>query len=165
MIQTENSYAHYCNLHREFVDEYKTISTRVVALYQLPRKFIEENAIAMDRYMAESSVPGSPDGSDSTLRGLKDFIFRIEDFKQQIMGVFFEHRSLIERSTRYMMKVQELKGNIFEENNADKFVELIPELTSLRFGLKCIEEKACGMISKLEGIEGKWNSINEKMAA
>ena len=165
MTQPEKPYEHYCNLHREFIEEYRTISTRVVGLYQLPKKFIEDNAVAMDRYMAESSVPGAPGSADESLRGLKEFIFRIEDFKQQIMGVFFEHRTMIEKSTDYMKKVQELKGHMFEQGNEEKFVELIPELTSLRFRLKCIEERASGMISQLESIEGKWNSINGKMAA
>lgn len=164
-MQPEKSYEHYCNLHREFLDEYKAISARVAALYQMPKKFIEENAVAMDRYMADSSMPGSPDSSDNSVRNVRDFIYRIEDFKLQIMGVFFEHRGLIEKCMVYMKKVQELKANPEAAGTEAQYVALIPELASLRFGLKCVEEKAAGMISQLETIEGKWNSINEKIAA
>ena len=164
MTQQENTYDQYCNLHRQFVDEYKTISVNIAELYQLPKKFIEENAVAMDRYMAESAIPGAPDSSDGSVRSVKDFIYRIEDFKLQIMGLFFEHRGLIEKCTVYMKKVQEIKAS--DATGAEeKLTALIPELTSLRFGLKCIEEKAGGMISRLESVEGKWNIINEKIAA
>ena len=165
MTQPEKPYEHYCNLHRQFIDEYKVISAHVAELYKMPRKFIEENASAMDRYMSESSVPGSPENSDSTTRGLTEFIYRIEDFKLQIMGLFFEHRSLIEKCTLYMQKVQELKAGESALEAEEKLTTLIPEITALRFGLKCIEEKAGGMISRLENVEGKWNMINGQMAA
>jgi len=165
MTQQEKAYEQYCNLHRQFMDEYKVISVHVAELYQMPKKFIEENAAAMDRYMAESSVPGSPDSSDGSVRGVKDFIYRIEDFKLQIMGLFFEHRALIEKCSVYMHKVQQLKFTRFNAETEQKFIELIPELTSLRFGLKCIEEKAGGMVGRLENVEGKWKIINKKMAA
>ncbi len=165
MTQQENTYDHYCNLHRQFIDEYKTISANIAELYQLPKKFIEENAVAMDRYMAESSVPGAPDSSDGTMRGVKDFIYRIEDFKLQIMGLFFEHRGLIEKCTEYMKKVQEIKSSADATGAEEKLTALIPELTSLRFRLKCIEEKAGGMLTRLESVEGNWKNINEKMAA
>lgn len=165
MIQPEKPYEHYCNLHRQFMAEYKTISAHVAELYQMPKKFIEENASAMDRYMAECSVPGSPDSSDGSVRSVKEFIYRIEDFKLQIMGLFFEHRALIEKCTVYMQKVQELKMSPDTLDAEAKFTELIPELTTIRFGLKCIEEKAGGMISRLQSVEGKWNIINQSMAA
>ncbi len=164
-MQPERPYEHYCNLHREFLDEYRTISARVAALYQMPKKFIEENAIAMDRYMSESSMPGSPDSSGDSVRSVRDFIYRIEDFKLQIMSVFFEHRSLIEKCMAYMKKVQDLKANPETAGTEEQYVALIPELASLRFALKCVEEKAGGMIGQLESIEGKWNNINGKIAA
>ena len=165
MIQPEKPYQQYCNLHRQFVDEYKSISGRVAELYKAPKQFIEENAMEMDRYMAESSMPGSPSSVDSTHIPVREFIYRIEDFKLQIMSLFFEHRGLIEKCTTYMQKVQQFKMQANEMEMEERLVSLIPELTSLRFGLKCIEEKAAGMISRLESIEGKWNSINGQQRA
>ena len=165
MTQQEKPYDQYCNLHRQFIDEYKVISSHVAELYQLPKKFIEENVAAMDRYMAESSMPGSPSDSDGSVRSVREFIYRIEDFKLQIMGLFFEHRALIEKCSVYMKKVQELRFSKFNADTEQKFVELMPELNSLRFGMKCIQEKAAGMASRLESVEGSWNKINERMAA
>jgi len=161
MMQPEKPYQQYCNQHQQFINEYRVISARVAELYQAPKKFIEENAMEMDRYMAESSVPGAPASFDSSVSSVKEFIYRIEDFKLQIMGLFFEHRGLIEKCTAYMQKVQSLKMQRAAE---EAYSELIPELTSLRFGLKCIEEKATGMIGRLESIEGKWNIISGKTA-
>lgn len=165
MIQPEMPYNHYCSLHKQFIEEYKVISSRVADLYQAPRKFIEDNAMEMDRYMAESSVPGSPGDFNPTSFNLKEFIYRVEDFKLQIMSLFFEHRALIEKCTVYMQRVHELKASGNGPEVEHKLVELIPELTTLRFGLKCIEEKAGGMVSRLDSIEGNWNSINGKIAA
>ena len=165
MTQQENTYDQYCKLHRQFFDEYKVISEHVAQLYQMPKRFIEENASAMDRYMAESSMPGLPADSDGSVRSVKEFIYRIEDFKLQIMGLFFEHRMLIEKCSTYMKKVQELRFAKFNPEIEKQFIDLIPELTALRFGLKCIQEKATGMAGRLETVEGSWSRINEKMVA
>ncbi|HLP50783.1 MAG TPA: hypothetical protein VK154_07860 [Chitinophagales bacterium] len=165
MIQPERPYQQYCNLHTDFITEYKIISARVAELYKMPKRFIEENAVEMDRYMVESSMPGSPDNVNPAHSGVREFIYRIEDFKLQIMGLFFEHRMLIEKCTEYMQKVQLLKMESNDAYMEEKLVELIPELTTLRFKLKCIEEKATGMLSRLESVEGKWNAINGRVAA
>lgn len=164
MIQPEKPYQQYCNLHTGFINEYKVVSVRIAELYQSPKRFIEDNASEMDRYMAESSVPGSPQDVTPAHASVREFIYRIEDFKLQIMSLFFEHRMLIEKSTEYMQKVQLFK---LEENEAtmeEKLVELIPEISALRFKLKCIEEKAGGMMSRLETVESKWNAIAGKTA-
>lgn len=165
MIQPEKPYQHYSNLHKQFIDEYKTISLRVSELYKAPKQFIEENAMEMDRFMAESSIPGAPAPNNGATINIREFIYRIEDFKLQMMGLFFEHRALIEKCTAYMQKVHQLRSMGAETDVENKLVEFIPELTSLRFGLKCIEEKAAGMQSRLESIEGKWNIINGRIAA
>ncbi len=81
------------------------------------------------------------------------------------MSLFFEHRGLIEKCTVYMQRVHELKAMGNSADVEQSLVALIPELTTLRFGLRCIEEKAAGMISRLESIEGKWNILNGKVAA
>lgn len=165
MIQPEKPYQHYSNLHKQFIDEYKTISMHVSELYKAPKQFIEENAMEMDRFMAESGIPGAPSAHNGSTVNIKEFVYRIEDFKLQMMGLFFEHRALIEKCTAYMQRVHQLHGTGADSEAENKLVELIPELTSLRFGLKCIEEKAAGMQSRLESIEGKWNIINGRMAA
>lgn len=156
MIKQEKPYEQFNQLHHQFIDEYKTVSTHVTQLYQLPKQFIEQNAMEMDEYMNQSSIPGPPDSVDSSAIAVKEFIYRIEDFKLQIMSLFFEHRSLIEKCTVYMKKTHEMKANFAPD---EKFSDLIPELTALRFGLKCIEEKAGSMAASLKNIESKWNNI------
>jgi hypothetical protein len=151
-------------MHRQFVEEYKMISANIAELYKSPKRFIEDNASEMDRYMAESSMPGSPEQVDANHASVREFITRIEDFKLQIMSVFFEHRVLLEKCTTYMQTVQQFKMEANEIDVEEKLVTLIPELTSLRFNLKVIEEKAAGMSSRLASVEGKWNAIHGRAA-
>lgn len=164
MIQPEKPYQQYCNLHQEFINEYKTVSVRIAELYKSPKRFIEDNASDMDRFMAESMIPGSPSDMNPGLAGVREFISRIEDFKLQVMGLFFEHRMLIEKCTEYMQKVQLFKAEADANYMEEQLVALIPELNALRFKLKCIEEKAGGMMSRLESVESKWNAISGKTA-
>jgi FtsZ-binding cell division protein ZapB len=165
MQQLKATYQHYLNLHQDFNEEHRNISRKITSLYQLPKKFIEENEKAIQSCLAEKQADGSPHHADLSPTGIRDFLFVMEDFKLQTMELFFEHRVHIDKCTVYVMRVNELKekhqGKDISETK-DEYVELIPQLEEMISGLNGLLEKAEAMAGRLETIEARWSRINSK---
>jgi hypothetical protein len=164
MQQPTGTYQNYLTLHQDFNEEHRSISRQITDLYQLPKKFMEQNEKAIQQRISESSVDGAPHHVELSPIGIRDFLFIVEDFKLQTMELFFEHRVHIDKCTLYVMKVNELKAkNIGSESESrDQYVELIPQVEELRLGLSKLLEKAVVMAARLETIEARWNRINSQ---
>lgn len=164
MLQIENPANRLLQLHVQFVEECQQINNEMKALYAMPHKFVQENASAIDRFMSEVNIPGAPESFNRNFDGVKIFVFELEDFKQQTLQLFFEHRAHTDKCAEYLRKSQELRGQNNKDmcNCAEVSNELFEELNALRFNLKCIREKAGIMTNQLAKIEGKWNLLAEK---
>ena len=165
MQQLKETYQQYLTLHQDFNEEHRNISRQITELYQLPKRFMETNEKAIQACVAERHPDGVPHHAELSPIGIRDFLFIVEDFKLQTMELFFEHRVHIDQCTIYVMKVNELKAqnqgkDISETNEA--YVQLIPQVEELRFGLSKLLEKAVAMANQLETLETRWNRINSK---
>jgi hypothetical protein len=165
MQQQIETYQQYLTLHNDFNEEHKNISRQITELYQLPKKFMENNQKAIQGCVAERNPNGVPHHVDMSPIGIRDFLFIIEDFKLQTMELFFEHRMHIDKCTMYVMQVNELKakntGKDISETKED-YVQLIPQLLEMRAGLNGLLGKAVAMAAHLETIEARWTRINSK---
>jgi hypothetical protein len=166
MQQHKATYQNYLSLHQDFNEEHKSISRQITELYQLPKKFMEENEKAIQTCVAERHPDGTPHHVELSPIGIRDFLFIVEDFKLQTMELFFEHRVHIDKCTVYVMKVNELKAKgkaVDFSETQEEYVQLIPQLEELRSGLNRLLEKAIAMGSRLEAIEARWNKINSQV--
>lgn len=160
MLQTENPQDRFMNLHLEFVEQFKSINSDMKTLYAMPHKFIEDNASAIDQFLATASIPGAPESFDRSVKGVKDFLYQIEDFKYQTMELFFEHRSYSDKCVEYLRRSQEIrKSNISGIKSTKMLNGLMEELTALRFGLTRLREKGGEMMIQLNAIQGRWQNI------
>jgi hypothetical protein len=166
MQQHKGTYQHYLTLHQDFNEEHKSISRQITELYQLPKKFMEENEKAIQICISDRNPDGTPHHAELSPIGIRDFLFIVEDFKLQTMEMFFEHRVHIDKCTLYVMKVNELKAKSYDRDpleSQEEYVLLIPQLEELRFGLNRLLDKAVSMASHLESIEARWNRINSQV--
>ncbi len=159
MLQTENPQDRFMNLHIEFVEQFKSINSDMKTLYAMPHKFIEENASAIDQFLANESIPGAPESFDRSVKGVKDFVYQLEDFKYQTMELFFEHRAYSDKCAAYLKKSQELRKSSMGIKSTAMLNGLTEELIALRFGLNRIREKGSEMMIQLSAIQGKWKTI------
>lgn len=159
MLQTENPQDRFMNLHIEFVEQFKSINSDMKRLYTMPHKFIEENASAIDQFLACACIPGAPESFDRSVKGVKDFVYQLEDFKYQTMELFFEHRAYSDKCAAYLKKSQELRKSSMGIKSTTMLNGLTEELIALRFGLNRIREKGSEMMIQLSAIEGKWKTI------
>ncbi len=159
MLQTENPQDRFMNLHIEFVEQFKSINSDMKTLYAMPHKFIEENASAIDQFLATASIPGAPESFDRSVKGVKDFVYQLEDFKHQTMELFFEHRAYSDKCAAYLKKSQELRKSSMGIKSTTMLNGLTEELIALRFGLNRIREKGSEMMIQLSAIQGKWKTI------
>lgn len=159
MLQTENPQDRFMNLHMEFVEQFKSINSDMKTLYAMPHKFIEENASAIDQFLANASIPGAPESFDRSVKGVKDFVYELEDFKCQTMELFFEHRAYSDKCATYLKKSQELRKSSMGIKSTAMINGLTEELIALRFGLNRIREKGSEMMIQLSAIQGKWKTI------
>jgi hypothetical protein len=165
MQQPKESYQNYLSLHHNFNEEHRNISRQITDLYQLPKKFMEENEKAIQICVAERSSDGVPHHAEMSPIGIRDFLFIVEDFKLQTMELFFEHRVHIDKCTVYVMKVNELKAKTNGDDISEgkqEYIQLIPQLEDLISGLNCLLEKAMTMANRLKIIQNRWNSINSR---
>jgi hypothetical protein len=165
MQQLKETYQSYLSIHNDFNEEHRSISRQITDLYQLPKKFMEENEKAIQICVSENNSDGAPHHSELSPIGIRDFLFIIEDFKLQTMELFFEHRVHIDKCTMYVLKVNELRSKSQGEEpleRQDEYVQLIPQLGELRTGLSTLLEKAKAMANRLESIQTRWNRINSK---
>ena len=165
MLQTSNTpYSNYLQLQQSFNEDYKCINKQILALYQLPKKFIEQNEKNIKEFVKQKSQQNIPHHVELSVCGLRDFAFELEDFKLQTMQLFFEHRGYIDRCTAHMMKLSELKqksGSFDSSECTVDYLELIPELNGMSIGLKDIWLKARSMAVRLQKIKIRWERIKQ----
>lgn len=165
MQQHKDTYQNYLSLHRNFNEEHRSVSRQITDLYQLPKKFMEENEKAIQSCMSERTPNGVPHHAELSHNGIRDFLFIVEDFKLQTMELFFEHRVHIDKCTIYVVKVADLQKKSDSRTTSEteaEHVKLIPQLEELQLGLKTLLEKAEAMASRLEIIQARWDRINSK---
>jgi hypothetical protein len=158
-MQQLDTYQRYLNLHQDFNQEHKIISKRITDMYQLPKRFMEQNEKAIQKCFSEKAQDGVPHHAELSPSSVRDFLFVVEDFKLQTMELFFEHRVHIDKCTSYIMKVSELQAKYEGE---EEFVKLVPQLDDLRTGLKDLLTKAEVMVVNLDQIEKRWERISSK---
>jgi hypothetical protein len=164
----ERKFEHYRCAQRDFNEAYKLVDHYVKDLYLLPKRLVENTAPALDKYIKEYSFPDGRAKNTTSFDVVLDFIDQLDDFTENTVHLFEEHKRHAKRSNTYLKKVEMLKRkNAGKETRecATKFVELTPELTELHNGLKNIKAQADEMVDKLEGLELRWNILRVNVSA
>lgn len=148
-----------------FYEAYQLVNEYIVELYRLPRKFVEEAEPAMERYMKEYGIPGSPRRNVLSYPEVAAFIDQLDDLTIEVLLLFKQHKSHFGKSAVYMKKVT-MKEPVTENSTVAARVskrELINELDMLNVGLMDIKVKADEMISKMEKLELKWFRLKKML--
>jgi hypothetical protein len=161
-MSQETQYEYYRCIQRDFNEAYKLLNSYVSDLYVLPKKFVENTGPALDRYIKDYSFDNDGKKNATSYDVVLDFIEQLDDFTENTMKLFNQHKLHNDRSKAYLRKVDELNqkaiGKIVSEYAVD-FIELTPELTQLQNGLKQIKVQADEMVDKLERLELRWDSL------
>jgi len=164
----ERQFEHYSCAQRDFNEAYKLVDHYVKDLYLLPKRLVENTAPALDKYIKEYSFPDGRAKNTTSFDVVLDFIDQLDDFTENTVHLFEEHKLHADRSKAYLKRVENLKrkstGKGVREY-ATKFVELTPELTELHNGLKHLKVQADEMVDKLEKLELRWNILRVNVSA
>jgi hypothetical protein len=155
MLQPKDSYKNYLSLHNEFSEEHRILNKEIIELYVLPKIFIEENESAIRTFVENNSQVDIPGTAELSFRGIRDFLYKVENFKLQTMELFFEHKAYIDSCSEYVKSVAESRQGESSKN----YMELIPKVNELRSQLKNLHERAITMAIRLEKIESRWANI------
>jgi hypothetical protein len=152
----ETQYEYYRCAQHDFNEAYKLLNSYVSDLYMLPKKFIENTGPALDRYIKDYSFADEGKKNTTPFEAVIDFIDQLDDFTENTMKLFNEHKMHSNKSKVYLKKVEEMNekttGKIVSEYAVD-FIELTPELIELQKGLKKIKVSADEMVDRLESLE------------
>jgi regulatory protein YycH of two-component signal transduction system YycFG len=137
-------------------------------LYKLPKQFIETTGPSLDKYIKDYSFPANGERDNVSFKAVMDFINQLDEFTEDTVVLFNEHKTHTDKSRAYLRKVEHLNekssGRIVSEYAID-YIELTPELTELQKGLKHIKTRADEMVEKLERLELRWADIRVKLRA
>ena len=167
-MSLEAQYEYYRCVQRDFNEAYKLLNSYVSDLYVLPNKLVQNTGPALDKYIKDYSFNDEGKRNTTPFDVVVDFINQLDDFTENTMRLFNEHKLHSDRSKAYLKKVEELsektRGKIVSEYAVD-FIELTPELTDLQKGLKQIKIKADEMVDSLERLELRWDNLRVKVRA
>jgi hypothetical protein len=134
-------YEDYRKAHRDFMKVYKVLYEEVCGFSFLPEKFIQEAEPIIDQYLEK-------DASTQQLRigllAITDFINNFYLFMDEATEMFTEHQALAGQTMKYMEKVSFLNRknqDRYIRDCEEDYVQLIPELNSLRVALNRVKEK------------------------
>jgi len=158
----EGQYEYYCCAQHDFTEACKMVDSYVRDLYVLPKQFIETTGPALDKYIKEYTFRDEKGRSTTPYEAVLDFIDQLDDFTENTVNLYEEHKQHAERSKRYLSKVEWMvrksSGKIISEYAID-FVSLTPELKELNKGLKQIKNQADEMVEMLEKLELRWEGL------
>lgn len=164
----EGQFEYYCCVQHDFSEACRMVDSYVRDLYVLPKKFVENTAPAINRYIKEYSFPEGEARNTTPFYAVLDFIEQLDDFTENTQNLYNEHKMHTERSKTYLRKVKRLSqkaaGKPVSTYAAD-FIELTPELSDLNKGLKRIKQQADEMVDMLEQLELRWDSLRVKVRA
>jgi uncharacterized protein YlzI (FlbEa/FlbD family) len=164
----EGQYEYYRCMQHDFNEAYKLVNRYVADIYMLPKKFVEDTGPTLDNYIKGYSFPAEGDRGNSSFQNVVDFIEQLDEFSENTLKLYNEHKMHADRSKSYLRRIEELNqknsGKIVSEFAID-YIELTPELTQLHKGLKQIKEKADEMVDKLERLELRWERLRVKVSA
>ena len=164
----ERQLENYSCAQRDFNEAYKLVDNYVKDLYLLPKRLVENTAPALDKYIKEYSFPDGRAKNTTSFDVVLDFIDQLDDFTENTVHLFQEHKLHAERSKAYLRKVEGLKRKSAgkgAKESATAFVELTPELRELHNGLKHIKVQADEMVDKLERLELRWSILRVNVSA
>lgn len=166
-MQATNTQLEQYNLsHHNFIEAYKMINEYVAELYQLPKKLVEDAGNVLDTFCCEDSKPSASIKVERSCRVVIDFMDQLDDFTVNTIQLFNEHKKHVDETRKYIRKVSALQTKYKESNSINVIEEcnhLTEELNNLLKGLRLIKEKADEMVSRLEKLELRWESIKVKM--
>ncbi|MDB5284473.1 MAG: hypothetical protein JWO06_3548 [Bacteroidota bacterium] len=159
-------YEDYTALHNDFSEAYQVVNKYVLDLYIMPRKFIEETGPALDRFIREYSIPGTPRTHDLSTKSILEFISQVDAFTLDTVNLFNEHKGHVDGCALYMKKVKELERKHDAASMAecaDEFLELAPDLLDLHSKLNRIKVQADVMVNRLAKLELRWVRIKTRV--
>ncbi len=158
----EGQYEYYRCVQHDFNEAYKMVDSYVRDLYVLPKKFVENTGPALDNYIKDYHSGSNKLKITTPYDAVLDFIDQLDEFTEDTLQLFEEHKVYSEKRKNYLNKVENLKartsGKIVSEFAVD-FIELTPEVSELQKGLKKIKLHADEMVDKLERLELRWESL------
>ena len=167
-MSQETQYEYYRCVQHDFTEAYKLLNSYVSDLYFLTKQFIENTGTALDKYIKEYSFEDEGQKNKTPYDVVLDFIDQLDDFTENTVKLYNEHKMHTNKSKAYLKKVEELNqrtmGRMVSEYAID-FIELTPELTELQKGLKHIKAHADEMVDMLERLELRWDSLKVKVRA
>ena len=161
-----SKYEDYSTLHNDFSEDYQEINKYVLGLYAYPKKIIDETAPALDRFIREYSVPGTPRSHDLSTKAIFEFISQVDVFTAETVELFNEHKLHVNCCAAYMKKVVEIEqkqDTNLDAECADDYIKLVPYVLNLRNQLTRLKRKADNMIARLTKLELRWVRIKARV--
>ena len=159
MPYSQRDYRQYSQMHDVFSADYYEINQYVLEIYNRPKQFIEETSAPLDRFLREYTLPGVPRKAEVPTHAVLDFISAVDDFTNQTVGLFNEHKAHVDMCSNYMQKVsllKEIEQGKHDEEVKLNYLELAPELVQVHEGLKKIKVKADSMAERLDTLQNRW---------
>lgn len=153
-------------VQHDLQEVYQDVTTRLEEIYPLPKKFIEQTAPAVDKYLKEFSKPSTGNDNYFVFQAIMGFMQQFDDFALMTNKIFTDYKvsadNYKEHEQRIIQLLQENTEDMVNES-AKSYQELTPELIELSNRLKSVKERSEEMVKRLERIETRWNKIKSRI--
>jgi hypothetical protein len=144
----------------------ENVSRHFEEIYPLPKKFIEQTAPAVDKYLREFSNPSTHNGNYFVFQAIMGFMQQFDDFALMTNKLFTDYKTNLDEYKAYNLRLSGLNKkneDAMSNESAQKFEELTPELMELSNRMKAVKERSEEMVKRLEKIETRWNKIKTRL--
>lgn len=145
---------------------YQTVTRHMQEVYPLPKKFIEQTAPVVDKYLKDFSNPGAGNNNYFVFQAIMAFMQQFDDFALMTNQIFTDFRVNSDNYKNYLERLRQLtEQNVTDMSNepANNLDQLAPELMELSNRLKEVKDRSDEMVRKLEKMEDRWNKIRTRM--